>query len=518
MSARIAFIGAGKRRVHEEPARGHPHASRSSPTRDRAPRHRRRAARGGRGDRPLDEWSRRRLGHDQLAPRPAGRARGRGLRRSTWCRSGVHEATRARLRDPAAARSPPDDRRHARDRRHLPGAAHDPGHARDRRGHGRASAPTRGSSTTRTRWRCSAGRSTRARRSTASSASATPSSTRHARLAELVDVPFEEVTFLGAGINHQSFILRFERDGERPLSAARRGDRARPRARAHRARARCTGGSATSRPSRPSTARSTCRGSCGTTSSSSASGSRSASTSSAARRTSPSTSACARALARGEGFEIERSLEYASLIIHSIETGVERVIYGNVRNDGLIDNLPDGCCVEVPCIVDRTGVQADARRRPAAAARCSQSDVRERRASSRCALPWRGSASTSTTRRCSTRTRPPRSRSTRSKPSSPSSARRTPTRCRRRCGLRRSRGLSDRRDRHAELAQTCKLVGVGIRIGDQFLDRVGVDDPGEGRVADLRTVGHDDRALCPGDQGAIRARLRLVMRGQPGRC
>jgi alpha-galactosidase len=50
-------------------------------------------------------------------------------------------------------------------------------------------------------------------------------------------------------------------------------------------------------------------------------------------------------------------LEYASLIIHSIETGAERVVYGNVRNSGLIDNLPDGCCVEVPCLVDRAGVQ-----------------------------------------------------------------------------------------------------------------------------------------------------------------
>ena len=34
------------------------------------------------------------------------------------------------------------------------------------------------------------------------------------QLAEYVGVPFEEVTFLGAGVNHQSFILRFERDGE----------------------------------------------------------------------------------------------------------------------------------------------------------------------------------------------------------------------------------------------------------------------------------------------------------------
>jgi len=33
------------------------------------------------------------------------------------------------------------------------------------------------------------------------------------------------------------------------------------------------------------------------------------------------------------------------------------VIYGNVPNTGLITNLPDGCCVEVPCLVDRSGVQ-----------------------------------------------------------------------------------------------------------------------------------------------------------------
>ncbi|HYF91295.1 MAG TPA: alpha-glucosidase/alpha-galactosidase [Symbiobacteriaceae bacterium] len=60
----------------------------------------------------------------------------------------------------------------------------------------------------------------------------------------------------------------------------------------------------------------------------------------------------------GEGaIEHERSNEYGSLIIHSRETGMPRVIYGNVMNDGLIDNLPQGCCVEVPCLVDKNGVQ-----------------------------------------------------------------------------------------------------------------------------------------------------------------
>ena len=61
-------------------------------------------------------------------------------------------------------------------------------------------------------------------------------------------------------------------------------------------------------------------------------------------------------LAAGTPLEIERSWEYASLIIHSMETGEERVIYGNVRNTGLITNLPADICVEVPCLVDRTGV------------------------------------------------------------------------------------------------------------------------------------------------------------------
>lgn len=52
-----------------------------------------------------------------------------------------------------------------------------------------------------------------------------------------------------------------------------------------------------------------------------------------------------------------RTSEYGSLIMHSIQTGTPRVIYGNVANNGLIDNLPSGCCVEVPCLVDKNGVQ-----------------------------------------------------------------------------------------------------------------------------------------------------------------
>jgi alpha-galactosidase len=176
------------------------------------------------------------------------------------------------------------------------------------------------------------------------------------RLAELVGVPFEEVTFLGAGINHQSFILRFEREGENlyPLldqAIERDPELARTvrvelyrrfgyfptESSEHSAeyvpwfmrhdelveRFRISVGEYVQRSEENLREYEQIRA----------------------------------ALAAGDGLEIERSLEYASLIIHSIETGSERVIYGNVRNSGLIDNLPDGCCVEVPCLVDRVGVQ-----------------------------------------------------------------------------------------------------------------------------------------------------------------
>jgi alpha-galactosidase len=55
--------------------------------------------------------------------------------------------------------------------------------------------------------------------------------------------------------------------------------------------------------------------------------------------------------------EVKPSVEYGSLIIHSLETGTPRTIYGNVANHGLIDNLPAGCCVELPCLVDKNGIQ-----------------------------------------------------------------------------------------------------------------------------------------------------------------
>jgi alpha-galactosidase len=55
--------------------------------------------------------------------------------------------------------------------------------------------------------------------------------------------------------------------------------------------------------------------------------------------------------------EVCRSNEYAAGIIHAAVTGKPALIYGNVPNNGLIENLPPECIVEVPCHVDRNGIQ-----------------------------------------------------------------------------------------------------------------------------------------------------------------
>lgn len=52
---------------------------------------------------------------------------------------------------------------------------------------------------------------------------------------------------------------------------------------------------------------------------------------------------------------VETTSEYASDIINSVVTGSPSVIHGNVPNAGFIPQLPEGCAVEVPVLVDHTG-------------------------------------------------------------------------------------------------------------------------------------------------------------------
>lgn len=61
-------------------------------------------------------------------------------------------------------------------------------------------------------------------------------------------------------------------------------------------------------------------------------------------------------LVDNKDIEHEKSHEYASHIMEAMETDVPYKIGGNVMNTGLITNLPNEACVEVPCLVDASGV------------------------------------------------------------------------------------------------------------------------------------------------------------------
>ena len=175
-------------------------------------------------------------------------------------------------------------------------------------------------------------------------------------LAELCGIPFEEVTFTGAGVNHQAFILRFERDGENAyplLDAAIEADpelRRRVRVELYRRLGFFpTESSEHSSEYVPWFLRSE-RGV-------------------AHYRLEPNEYirrslenldeyAHVRSLvADGGRLALERGYEYAPEIIHSMVTDTPRVIYGNVPNGGLIDALPPESAVEVPCLVDGTGLR-----------------------------------------------------------------------------------------------------------------------------------------------------------------
>ena len=61
-------------------------------------------------------------------------------------------------------------------------------------------------------------------------------------------------------------------------------------------------------------------------------------------------------LMSGGNVEHKRSHEYASYIMQAITTNKPFVIGGNVINNGVIPNLPKDACVEVPCLVDESGI------------------------------------------------------------------------------------------------------------------------------------------------------------------
>jgi alpha-galactosidase len=175
-------------------------------------------------------------------------------------------------------------------------------------------------------------------------------------LCRIVDVPQEEVTFLSAGVNHQAFILRLEHDGESVYPRLDERIAADPelQRRVRVALYRRLGFFPTESSEHAAEYVPWFMGHDGEIE----------------RYRIPVGEYIRRseanlvefeqvraALSRGDAMPLERSNEYAASIVNSVVTGEPSVIYGNVANTGLIPGLPERTCVEVPCLVDRTGVR-----------------------------------------------------------------------------------------------------------------------------------------------------------------
>jgi alpha-galactosidase len=175
-------------------------------------------------------------------------------------------------------------------------------------------------------------------------------------LCELIDVPYSEVSYASAGVNHQAWLLRWERDGESlyPLLDARiaADPELRRRTRVDLYRRFGYYPTETSEHSSeyvpwylhhdeeverlrlPVGAYLTI-----------------------SEENLAEYAATRARLAAGEDLEFGDTTEYAPQVIHSMVTGTPRTIVGTTANRGLISNLPEGAGVEVPCVVDRLGVR-----------------------------------------------------------------------------------------------------------------------------------------------------------------
>lgn len=175
-------------------------------------------------------------------------------------------------------------------------------------------------------------------------------------LCRLVGAPFDEVTYVAAGVNHQAWVLRFEHNGEnlyRRLDALIADDpQLRRRVRVDMYRRLGYYPTETSEHSSEYVPWYLCH------------------PQEIERLRLPvgaylgiseenltAYTKTRDALAAGTQLTVEGTMEYAPQIIHSIVTGRPRTVYGNVPNHGLIENLPDSGTVEVPCLVDGSGIR-----------------------------------------------------------------------------------------------------------------------------------------------------------------
>ncbi|MFI6273834.1 alpha-glucosidase/alpha-galactosidase [Streptomyces sp. NPDC050988] len=175
-------------------------------------------------------------------------------------------------------------------------------------------------------------------------------------LSQLVGVPFEEVSYLAAGVNHQAWVLRFERDGRdlHPLldTAIAEDPGLLRRVRVDMYRRLGHYPTETSEHSAEyvpwylhhDTEIERLRLPVGAYLE-------------IIEENTADYERTRRALLADAPLPVEGTMEYAPQVIHSVVTGTPRTIYGNVPNRGLIDNLPADSVVEVPCLVDALGVQ-----------------------------------------------------------------------------------------------------------------------------------------------------------------
>jgi alpha-galactosidase len=179
----------------------------------------------------------------------------------------------------------------------------------------------------------------------------------HAQLAEIVGVPLDEIEFRTAGVNHQAFVLGFEHDGEDLYPRLDEAIARDPDGLGRRVRIELyrqfgyfpTESSEHSAEYVPWFMRHDDQ---------------------LERYRIPVDEYIRRSLenideyqdtqrrlAAGRSLAVEGEDELAPRYIHAMVTGQTRIEHGNVRNDGLIDNLPAGACVEVPCRIGRDGIE-----------------------------------------------------------------------------------------------------------------------------------------------------------------
>ena len=174
-------------------------------------------------------------------------------------------------------------------------------------------------------------------------------------LCELVGVPFDQVDFRSAGVNHQAWVLDWQLDGENLYDRLDRLVGSRPRAPPPRAGRHVP-------PARPLPDRDE-RALLGVRAVVPPRRRRDR----AAADPNPRLRRHQRRQRRGDRAADDRAstgdyvepeedaAEYAPQVIHSMVTGQRREIQANVVNHGLIDNLPAGAPIEVPCVIDTDG-------------------------------------------------------------------------------------------------------------------------------------------------------------------